>query len=319
MRGSVNVGLVLGAGGTVGHAYHAGTLAGLAEAGWDARRAGLIIGTSIGALTGALLRAGLSPADMYARVVGDPLSAEGRSILEEVEGWWEFSCDMPRGRTPLGRPASLRLMAHLARRPWRTRAGLLLAALTPGGSVSTGALADELDRVLGGAWPEPPLWVCALDLDTGERVVLGPPGGPAVGVGTAVAASSAVPAVFEPVTVEGHRLVDGGLHSPANADVLMDAIEDLDAVVASVPMGVEADPGRLGVDLPGRFLNHWTTSRELAPVRRAGVEATVFEPGRSELELMHYDAFDLTHRAAIARRAYETARARLAAQVGIAP
>ena len=33
------VGLVLGAGGTVGHAYHAGTLAALAEAGWDARDA----------------------------------------------------------------------------------------------------------------------------------------------------------------------------------------------------------------------------------------------------------------------------------------
>jgi NTE family protein len=208
-------------------------------------------------------------------------------------------------------------MAHLARRPWRTRAGLLLAALTPSGAVSTAPLADELDRLLGGAWPEAPLWVCALDLDTGERVVLGPACGPTVRVGTAVAASSAVPAVFEPVIVEGHRLVDGGLHSPANADVLMDAIEELDAVVVSAPMGVDGDPGRLGVDLPGRFLNHWTTSRELAAVRAAGVDVTVFEPGRRELELMHYDAFDLAHRADIARRAYEAVRARPPPPVGI--
>src|SRR6476660_3752057 len=112
-------GLVLGAGGTVGHAYHAGVLAALADCGWDAREAGLIVGTSIGAVTGALLRAGLAPADLYARVVGEPLSAEGRAFLDKVHGWWEYSCDMPRGRTPVGRPASLGILAHLARRPWR--------------------------------------------------------------------------------------------------------------------------------------------------------------------------------------------------------
>ena len=32
---------------------------------------------------------------------------------------------------------------------------------------------------------------------------------------------------------------------------------------------------------------------------------TVFEPGAAELELMHYDAFDLTYRVEIARRAHD--------------
>ena len=303
------VALVLGAGGTVGHAYHAGTLAALAEAGWDARHAGLIVGTSIGALTGALLRAGLPPADLYARVVGEPMSDAGRAILDGLQGWWAFSCDMPRERTPLGRPASPGLLARLVRRPWHTRAGLLLAALTPSGSVSTAGLAAEIDDLLGGAWPTAPLLVCAVDLDTGERVVLGQPSSPDVSVGEAVAASSAVPAVFEAVVVDGRRLVDGGLHSPANADVSVDAADELDAVVVSLPMGIDGSPGRLGVDLPGRFLNHWTTDRELAPVRAAGLRVAVFEPGRRELELMHYDAFDLTHRADVARRAYDAALA----------
>jgi NTE family protein len=171
-------------------------------------------------------------------------------------------------------------VAHLARRPWRTRAGLLLAALTPSGSASSAPLAGEIDELLGGAWPDAPLWVCAVDLDTGDRVVLGAARGPAVSVGAAVAASSAVPAVFEPVLADGHRLVDGGLHSPANADVPMDAIEDLDAVVVLAPMGIGAAPGRLGVDLPGRYLNHWTVARELAPVRDAGLAVTMFEPTR---------------------------------------
>ena len=41
-----SVGVVLGAGGIVGAAYHAGVLTALAEAGFDARHADLIVGTS---------------------------------------------------------------------------------------------------------------------------------------------------------------------------------------------------------------------------------------------------------------------------------
>jgi NTE family protein len=304
---------VLGAGGTVGHSFHAGTLAALAEAGWDARDAAVIVGTSIGAVTGALLRAGLAPVDLYARVTGEPLSSAGRALLAESPSWSTIACDLRRGRTPIGRPASLQLLGRLARRPWHTRAGLLLAAVTPTGPVPTGPLAAAFNHMLEGAWPARPLWVCAVGLDDGERVVLGRDDGPAVDVGTAVAASSAAPSLFDPVVVEGRRLVDGGLHSPANADVLADAIDELDAVVVSLPMGIGSRPGRRGADLPGRLLNHWTTWRELGRFREAGVPVTVFEPGASELELMHYDAFDLTHRVEIAQRAYDTARGRWAA------
>ena len=55
------IGLVLGAGGAVGHAFHAGVLAALAdETGWDAREAEVVVGTSAGSVVGALLRAGMS-------------------------------------------------------------------------------------------------------------------------------------------------------------------------------------------------------------------------------------------------------------------
>jgi NTE family protein len=289
-----------------------GTLAALADAGWDARDAAVIVGTSIGAVTGALLRADVAPADLYARVTGKPMSGDSRLVLA-ANAWSTITCDVQRARTPLGRPASLQLLPHLVRRPWRTRAGLLLAAVTPSGPVSTKPIADAVNDMLVG-WPAHALWVCAVDLDDGERRVLGQKSGPAIDVGTAVAASSAVPALFQPVMVGGHRLVDGGLHSPANADVLADALDELDAVVVSAPMGIGSQPGRLGVDLPGRLLNHWTTWRELRTFRDASVPITIFEPDASELELMHYNAFDLTHRAEIARRAYEAAAATLLAQ-----
>lgn len=300
------IGLVLGAGGPVGHAFHVGTLAALADAGWDARNADIIVGTSIGAVTGALLRAGVSPLDMYGRVTGETVSNDSRVALAAAT-WATMMCDLERGRTAIGVPASPRLFLHLARRPWRTRAGLLLAAVTPSGEASTAPVADAVNRLLDGGSTSDPLWVCAVDIDSGERVVLGQSDSPPTDVGTAVAASTAVPAVFEAVDVDGYRLVDGGLHSPANADVIADAVDRLDAVVVLSPMAIGGPPGRLGVDLPGRLLNHWTTRRELRRVREAGVPVTVFEPDASLLELMHYDAFDLDHRDEIARRAYAAA------------
>jgi len=303
--GEGRVGLVLGAGGPVGHAFHTGVLAALADKGWDARDAAVIVGTSIGAVTGSLLRAGVSPADLYARATGRPMSEEGATRAGNGAGWAFMGCDLERDRPGIGRPASPRLLAHLVRRPTRTRAGLLLAALTPSGTVPTTAVSVEINEMLDGQWPARPLWVCAVCLDTGERVILGQPDGPMVDVGTAVAASISVPAVFQPVVVDGRRLVDGGLHSPANADVMADAIGQIDSVIVSAPMGIGSWPGRVGPDLPGRLLNHWTTEKELRRLRDAGVPITVFEPGPAELELMHYNAFDLTHRDGIARRAYE--------------
>src|SRR4051794_24860940 len=62
-----SVGLVLGAGGVVGGAYHAGALAALTEAaGWDARTADVVVGTAAGSLARAAPRAGLSGAGPFA-------------------------------------------------------------------------------------------------------------------------------------------------------------------------------------------------------------------------------------------------------------
>src|SRR6478735_7027457 len=62
------IALVLGAGGTVGHAVHAGVLAALGDVcGWDARRADVVVGTSAGSVVAVLLRAGMPPADLIQR------------------------------------------------------------------------------------------------------------------------------------------------------------------------------------------------------------------------------------------------------------
>jgi predicted acylesterase/phospholipase RssA len=59
-----NVALVLGGGGSAGHAWTIGVIAGLAEAGIDMTEAAdLVIGTSSGATAAAQVRSGIPPAE----------------------------------------------------------------------------------------------------------------------------------------------------------------------------------------------------------------------------------------------------------------
>lgn len=107
----------------------------------------------------------------------------------------------------------------------------------------------------GTGWPDAPLWIVAVRRGDGRRTVFGRAGEPVTDVGSAVAASCAVPAYFAAVEIDGTAYVDRGVHSPTNADLVADL--DLDLVVVSSPMSVR--PGavrRPRVDLPLRPLFH---------------------------------------------------------------
>ncbi|MCH8178464.1 MAG: patatin-like phospholipase family protein [Proteobacteria bacterium] len=83
----------------------------------------------------------------------------------------------------------------------------------PGRALLKGeALAKFVRKQVGGKSIEAmrlPLGIVAADLQSGQPILFrrGDPG-------TAVRASSAVPAVFEPVKIEGHEYIDGGAVSP---------------------------------------------------------------------------------------------------------
>src|SRR5207249_11945245 len=147
------VGLVLGGGGTVGGAFHAGVLAALASAGWDARSAEVIVGTSAGSITGALLRAGLPPSDLEARALDRPLSAEGAGVMGRVGLVSPPSLSGGRrrvGAAPMTAPSALMAAAL---RPWRARPGALAAALLPSGTVPTDVIRDSVGPLFGSRWP----------------------------------------------------------------------------------------------------------------------------------------------------------------------
>ncbi len=74
-----SVGLVLGAGGVVGQAYHAGALAALErDHWWDPRSASIIVGSSAGSVTATLLRLDVPASDLAAPAFGWPVSDEGK-------------------------------------------------------------------------------------------------------------------------------------------------------------------------------------------------------------------------------------------------
>ena len=220
-----SVGLVLGAGGVVGQAYHAGALAALErEHGWDPRSATVIVGSSAGSVTATLLRLDVPASDLAAPAFGWPMSTEGDRVMRTI---------MPDSGDPLPQPTtrdlfrpwrapSAALIARTVRRPWAFRPEVAAMTLLPRGSVEITDRAARLDAYMGSRWPEG-LWICVARRNDGARVVLGRTGSPEATLASAVLASCAIPAYFAPVSIGGVEYFDGGVHSPTNADVLRNA------------------------------------------------------------------------------------------------
>ncbi|HWH32461.1 MAG TPA: patatin-like phospholipase family protein [Egibacteraceae bacterium] len=276
------VGLVLGAGGTVGQAYHAGVLAALEhDLGWDPRSADVIVGTSAGSITGALLRLGVPAAELAAWAVQAPLRLDGGA----VEDWLsrerpQFPPFTPRHWLRPWRPPSPALVAKMARRPWSVRPAVAALTCAPRGRVDLLVHAGALEE-LAGEWPEG-LRVCAVRRHDGERVAFGAEGAPAAALATAVASSCAIPGYFAPVRIGGREYVDGGVHSPSNADAL--AGDELDVVIAVSPMSTSTRVRAL--DAPVRYAAHRRLVRELRRLERRGVTVVRFEPGGRSLAAM---------------------------------
>jgi NTE family protein len=249
----ISVGLVLSAGGAAAEAWHAGVVRALHEVtGWDARRADLILGTSAGAITGLCLRAGIPPADLYAHRRGEPVSDEGQAIIDRVvTPYREGRSD--RDWTAQG-PQSPTLVARALWPPWQARPLHAAVGLLPRGTRTTEALQQRMAELHPEPWPADRFWVPVVRLSDGERVVFGRDDLQATAA-EAVRASCAVPVLFEPVTVDGKRYIDGGLHSYTNADLTGPPAFDL--VVVSSPMSGTAGWSAVR----GSLSEAWTSAR----------------------------------------------------------
>lgn len=303
-----SVGLVLGAGGIAGVAWHSAVLAALEDAGWDARTADLVVGTSAGAGMAAVLRLGVPGSDLVAGALGRPMGPAGTDHAARAGD----PVDLPV--PALGRlriPASPRLLARAVSQPWRVRPLVAMAAALPAGRVPTALLGDRIRRTHDEPWPARPTWIAAVRLGDGRRVVFGRDLTD-IHLATAVEASSAIPGYFEPVRHGAATYVDGGVHSPTNADLVADG--GFDVVVISSPMSATRAALRRTRFTTSRGLHTATLAREVAAVRAAGTEVLVLQPGPEVVEAVGPSSMDPSRRGAVARIAHDTVRAHLASE-----
>ncbi|WP_405809691.1 patatin-like phospholipase family protein [Streptomyces sp. NBC_00210] len=189
--------VVLGAGGITGVGWEIGILHGLARAGVDLTTADLLVGSSAGSIVAAQLASGkLSLAELYERQLAAPEGEIAAGL--GVSTLLKYTLGILTSRSPQAYGQKLGRMA--------------LAAHTEDEATRREVIAG---RLLSHEWPERRLLVTAVDAVTGELRTYDRESG--VAIVDAVAASCAVPGVWPPVTIEGRRWIDGGVHSTANA------------------------------------------------------------------------------------------------------
>ena len=294
--------LVLGAGGTVGMAYHAGVLRALEEeGGFRPDDADLVVGTSAGSMVGAALRSGLSTEDLWLASLGEhpelDLEQPGDSPWEQT---WETSFDVVRRM--LG--SAYVLQRSLLRFPVPTLPRQL-QRIFPGGFFTIADAEETMSRFMPTTWPERPLWLVTVDVRTGRRVVLGRRDPVRTDLHTAVRASCAIPAFFQPVRV-GHRvLVDGGVHSTTNLD-LTSAISP-EVIIGVVPMAFDPTSPPRGLDRAVRGFAQARLTREVTEVRGRGARVLLLRPSVSDLEAMGGNMMRSDGNEVVTRVAYDSA------------
>lgn len=199
MFGRSSTAVVLGAGGRTGRAWLTGLLAGLADQGvtvLSATKDRTVIGTSSGAVVAARVAAGSSPAELYAECLAGPAADAGDG---------------------LGLPA--KALAQLAWLGVRHRSGpayrLAVGAFAKTAPEAVDHRPEVRRRLREADWPGWPLWITAVDVDSGAREVLSRQGT----LADAVAASTAWPGRRAPVPIGDRAYMDGGTASVANVDL----------------------------------------------------------------------------------------------------
>jgi NTE family protein len=211
-------GLVLGAGGSTGLAFEAGVLLALSvDHHVSLANASHLVGTSAGSMTSTLITLGFEADDLAALVAEVPhlISEHAQvylpeTIVDDTPPPMPHPLRLARRPSPRAMRQALNHLAHAR------FSSTILTSIRQG----TFDLRERLSFLEQAKWPNgrPHLQLCVADVNTNRRVVLDHT--TRVSLRDAVAASCAVPAVMKPVRVGRHTYVDGGLHSPTNADLL---------------------------------------------------------------------------------------------------
>ena len=219
-------GLVLAGGGLAGIAWETGLLCGVADEEPEAAErllaSDVLLGTSAGSTVAAQLGSGVAPDQLFGAQVAD----ESREIDSGVNVDDITALFVTAMMTP--DTTKEQKLQHIG----------AIAAATD--TVPEGVRRDVIaHRLPSHEWPDRVLRVTAIDIATGELVVVDRDSG--IDLVDAVAASCAVPGAWPPVTVGDRRYMDGGLGSTIN----LTAVSDCAEIVVLVPSS-ETAPSPFG-------------------------------------------------------------------------
>ena len=280
-----NVALVLGGGGSAGHAWTIGVIAGLAEAGIDMTEAAdLVIGTSSGATAAAQVRSGIPPAELLASILSEPVPPVGQNRLP-LPG--------PPMATMYERMRAIGAAATSAADLQRAMGAFGLES-----DATLGPAAAEQRRAMVAArlphkqWPDRPMIVAALNAHTGELAAFDRDSG--VDLVDAVTAGTALPGMVPTHSINGTRYINGGVRSAENADLASGYAN----VVVLSPFG-----GRSGTLPAGQFEGlrrspEWGTdlASQVEALRKQGSRVEVITPDADSRAAMGTNQMDPTTR-----------------------
>lgn len=223
--------LVLAGGGFVGGVYQIGALRALDMLGVShtVNDFDIYVGTSAGAFVGALLANGCRPEDLMALLADEEVPGyeplEVKRILQpNYRGILGRGIRMPLESATIAKDVLLNL-----RRLTIVDILTMVAELAPGGFYSLDGMTRMLSAQLGKDGfsndfraLDRELYILATDLDSAEPIVFGGAGWDDVPISKAVAASAALPPVYQAVQVRGRDCVDGGLRGFANIEAAVE-------------------------------------------------------------------------------------------------
>ena len=252
-----------------------------------------------------MLRAGVSTEDLAAWGSNVAPSTNGLAHRPMLD---RFAAGRPRLQL---RPSWRPQHAHLYRTLVGSRSFSAAAmSVLPHGVLDLSTAVGRVDVMLP-AWPERPLWLTAVRLASGRRVVFD--GTRGVQPHQAVAASCAIPFLSRPVDIDGRAHIDGGVHSPTNADLLCGA--DVDVAIVLAPM---AGWGRSRAGGPHDLIRRSATrhlARECELLRDAGIEVHTLVPDRRTSAAMGLNSLDRRRAPAILREAFLATGAQLSPEM----
>src|SRR5579872_588518 len=282
--------LVLGGGGPVGIAWESGFLTGLAEAGLDLSDANFILGTSAGSVVGSQL------------AMGRPAAALASPFLNERPDQQASSPSQLLGSSPPDLSVLIQKMTAAVSGSGpaeRARADIgawALQAQTMSEDAFIASFGQAIREYPEGSWPD--RFACtAVDTADGAFAVWNKDSG--VSLGQAVASSCSVPGIFPPVSIRGHRYMDGGMRSATNADMAKgyDVVFVLALTVSAAAASPMAEAFRRRLEA------------EFDVVRQGGSRVELILPDAASLEAFGLNLMDYRRRPAAAKAGLEQGRA----------